>query len=375
MPSATFQPDWVSPPGETVGHILEERDWSFDDFSKAIEIDRANLEQLLNGTLAICDQVAEKLSQTLGATPEFWSTRESNYRASLLRLESQVQDADSVSWLRSFPFADMANHGWIRKTQKPAERLSECLRFFGVGDVDAWEEKYQKLTANVAFRTSATFDSKVPSVAAWLRKGELEASRIERREWSLCSFLASLPEIRNLTRESDPQKFIPKLIELCGASGLSVVVLPAPKGCKASGATRFVNKSHPVLMLSARHLSDDHFWFTFFHESGHLALHGHEQLFIEFDSSLNSKEEQEANSFAQDILIPTQYREEFLQLKRNTRQVARFARRIGISPGIVVGQLQHHGVFEQSRMNKIKRWFQWDGSRLVAKQRYPRNSS
>lgn len=369
MPSATFQPDWVSHPGETVDHILEERGWSYDEFSTAIEIDRASLEQLLNGTLAICEQVAEKLSRTLGATPEFWSTRESNYRASLLRLESQVEDAESVSWFRSFPFADMANHGWIRKTQKPAERLSECLRFFGVGDVDAWNEKYEKLTANVAFRTSETFDSKVPSVAAWLRKGELEASRIKRNEWNLSSFLSTLPEIRHLTREPDPEKFIPKLIELCGASGLSVVVLPTPKGCTVSGATRFLNKSHPVVMLSARHLSDDHFWFTFFHESGHLALHGHEKLFLEFDSSPNSKEEQEANSFAQDILIPANHREEFLQLKRNTRQVARFARMIGISPGIVVGQLQNQEVFEQSQMNRIKRRFQWEGSRLVAKQR------
>ena len=199
-----------------------------------------------------------------------------------------MQDTDSVSWFRAFPFADMANYGWLRKTQKPAERLSECLRFFGVGDVDAWNEKYEKLTTDVAFRASETFDSKIPSVAAWLRKGELEASKIRRNDWDLSSFLASLPVIRNLTREPDPQKFIPKLIELCADSGLSVVVLPTPRGCTVSGAARFVNQSHPILMLSARHLSDDHFWFTFFHESGHFALHGHDRLFLEFDSSPNS---------------------------------------------------------------------------------------
>jgi len=369
VPSLTFQPDWVSPPGETVGHILEERGLSLDEFSALIEFESCRLSQLLDGTLTICQDVAEKLAETLGATPEFWQARESNYRDAVERLQDQVSDADAVSWYRAFPFADMANFGWIRKTQKPAERLSECLRFFGVGDVESWNEKYEELTSNVAFRTSATFDSKIQAVAAWLRQGELEASRNSLHDWDADSFLASLPQIRKLTRESNPENFIPILSDVCAESGLAVVVLPTPKGCMASGATRFINNSQPVLMLSARHLSDDHFWFTFFHEAGHLVLHSQDTLFIEYDSSPNSKEEQQANAFAQDLLIPEQHREEFLQLKRNTRQVARFARKIGTSPGIVVGQLQHQGVFEKLHMNKAKKRYRWEGSRLVANKR------
>ena len=236
-------------------------------------------------------------------------------------------------------------------------------------DVASWNKKYQELTSNVAFRTSATFNSKVPAVAAWLRQGELEAASNNRKNWNADWFLASLPQVRKLTRESAPEKFIPLLTQLCAESGLSIVVLPTPKGCTASGATRFINRNHPVLMLSARHLSDDHFWFTFFHEAGHLVLHSQNRLFIEYDSSPDSKEELEANTFAQDLLIPDEHREEFLKLKRDVRQVARFARKIGISPGIVVGQLQHQEVLEKQYLNKAKKRFQWDGSRLVAKKR------
>ena len=370
MPSIPFQPDWISPPGETVGHILEERGLSHADFSASIEFESGRLNQLLDGSLSICEDIAEKLARTLGASPEFWRSRESNYRAAVKRLESQVSDADATAWFRAFPFADMAKFGWIRKTQKPAERLSECLRFFGVGDVESWNDKYGKLTANVAFRNSATFDSKIPAVAAWLRQGELESLE-SQNDWDSDLFRASLRQVRNLTRESDPEKFIPILKEACAESGLSVVVVPTPNGCTASGATRFINNSYPVLMLSARHLSDDHFWFTFFHEAGHLVLHSQDTLFIEYDSSPNSKDEQEANAFAKDLLIPKQHREEFLQLKRDTRQVARFARKIGVSPGIVVGQLQHEGVFDRLHLNRVKRRYQWAGTTLVAKKRQP----
>jgi len=369
MPNATFQPDWVSPPGETVAHILEERGLSVDEFSNAIAFAPSQIHQLLDGTLAICEDVAVQLAQSLGATPEFWCVREKNYREAVERLEAQVSDDETVAWCRSFPFADMANYGWIRRTQKQTERLSECMRFFGVGDVGSWNEKYRDLTANVAFRTSSTCDSRIPAVATWLRQGELEASQTDRGFWDADSFLALLPQIRKLTRESNPEKFVPFLINICAEAGLSVVVLPTPRGCTASGATRFVNNDHPVSMLSGRHLSDDHFWFTFFHEAGHLVLHSHDRLFIEYDSSPDSDEEHEANAFAQDRLIPEDHREEFLKLKRDTRQVARFAKKIGISPGIVVGQLQHQGILEKHHLNKTKKRYQWDGTRLVAKAR------
>ena len=79
-----------------------------------------------------------------------------------------------------------------------------------------------------------------------------------------------------------------------------------------------------MILLSFRYLSDDHFWFTFFHEAGHLVLHGDRCIFLEGDDTLNTEEEAEANAFAANILIPPEYQAEMLRLPLNGREVMRF---------------------------------------------------
>ena len=44
-----------------------------------------------------------------------------------------------------------------------------------------------------------------------------------------------------------------------------------------------------MIILSFRYLSDDHFWFTFFHEIGHLLLHKEDLTFIDGEELISSK--------------------------------------------------------------------------------------
>jgi Zn-dependent peptidase ImmA (M78 family) len=112
-------------------------------------------------------------------------------------------------------------------------------------------------------------------------------------------------------------------------------------------------------MLSFRYLSDDHFWFSFFHEAGHLTLHNNKSIFLEGGDFCTGSEEDEANQFASQQLVPDEYQEEMRNLPVNMRAVVRFARKIGISPGIVVGQLQHLGIFTRRQLNDLKVKFKW----------------
>jgi Zn-dependent peptidase ImmA (M78 family) len=112
-------------------------------------------------------------------------------------------------------------------------------------------------------------------------------------------------------------------------------------------------------MLSFRYLSDDHFWFTFFHEAGHLLLHSQQSIFLESDDMAITLMEQEANNFAAETLVPGDLRAEMLRLRMNPRDIIRFAVQTGISPGIVVGQLQHHKKIAYSRFNRLKRRYKW----------------
>ena len=112
-------------------------------------------------------------------------------------------------------------------------------------------------------------------------------------------------------------------------------------------------------MLSFRYLSDDHFWFTFFHEAAHLILHREKYIFLEGDDRLSSDEEEEANKFAADTLIPPEFQAEMMSLPAETRAVMRFARKVGVSRGIVVGQLQHRGLLRRNQLNNLKHRYTW----------------
>ncbi len=162
-----------------------------------------------------------------------------------------------------------------------------------------------------------------------------------------------------LTRKRDPKLFIPELKRRCAECGVAVVIVRAPTGCRASGATRFLSRDKALLLLSFRYLSDDHFWFTFFHEAGHLLLHGKSALFLEGPNMLSTKEEEEASGFAARTLIPSEFRPGLLDLGVDGRQVIRFARLVGVSPGVVVGQLQYLRRLSPRQLNNLKTRFRW----------------
>ncbi len=354
-----FQPDWVSPPGETIAEILEQRNLSPTTFAERIGRTSEEIQGLIRGDEKITIETARKLESVLGASVAFWMIRESQYRDDQTRLASYIVSDAGDRWLAGLPLTDMVKFGWIKPVRRATGVLAECLRFFDVPNVQAWREKYNGMLRQAAFKTSRSFQANPGATAAWLRQAEIEAASINCKPWNAECFKNILIEIRTLSRKKAPSVFIPELTNRCAKCGVAVVILRAPAGCRASGATRFISPDKALLLLSFRYLSDDHFWFTFFHEAGHLLLHNKKALFLEDDDTALTKEEEEANEFAADVLIPQKFKEPLLNLPVNGFEVIRFAKLVGVSPGIIVGQLQHYGRFTHRQLNNLKRRFVW----------------
>lgn len=352
--SLNFQPDWTSAPGNTILSILRDRSISEAEFAEQIGQSTRFAQDLLEGRTTITLGIARKLESALGASIEFWMARDYQFRR-------DISNADEVmdQWIRELPVGDMIRFGWLNPAPRPSEEISSCLSFFGVSNIDEWKRTYEDLSTMAVFRKSDAFESRPASVAAWLRRGVIESQSIECAKWDASIFKDCLSQIRPLTRLKDPSRFIPALKIVCANAGVAVTVVRAPAGCPASGATRFLSSDKALLQLSFRYLTDDHFWFTFFHEAGHLLLHGKKGFFLEGRDLSSNDEEIEANEFAERILIPLDYRQELLDLRANSRDILRFARRINVSPGIVAGQLQHHRKIRPNQMNRLKRRYNW----------------
>lgn len=366
--SDTFLPNWASPPGETIADILDGMNLSLVEFSDQIGCSESQTNALLQGKLSLTRELAIQLEYTLGASTEFWLNREIQYREDVSRLRGELSSQEDEDWLKELPLKDMTAFGWLRPATQTSARVAECLRFFDVPNVAAWRETYNNILETAAFRTSNSFEPQSGAVAAWLRWGAIESTSFNCQTWNRDRFEKALQNIRTLTRKRDPNNFIPELQKICAECGVAVVIARTPTGCRTSGATLFLSPSKALMLLSFRYLSDDHFWFTFFHEAGHLLLHEKDRIFLEDMETNPTQEEQEANEFAAHTLVPENFQSELAQLRLDGREVMRFARTVGVSPGVIVGQLQHYGLITRKQLNNLKTRFSWTESVIPGKQ-------
>jgi len=353
-----FQPTWVSPPGETILDILSDREISPECLAKNVGYDLNYIENLFNGKQEISEQLAHKLAETIGPDAEFWLTRERQYRDDVSRIYRNTTRTED-NWLDELPVKSMQAFGWISKTDSKSKKVIDCLDYFGIADISAWKDVSAEFVSETRFRTSPTFNQEVGATAAWVRFGETKASKILCKLWNKNLLISSLENIKALTHIAEPKLFIPALKNILNDCGVALVISKTPEGCPASGMAKFLSEDKALIMLSFRYLSDDHFWFSLFHEVGHLILHGRKSTFVDGDGFECTKEEREANDFSALTLIPENFRKNMRAHSTNYRSIIKFAKAVGISPGIVVGQMQHCGILKANHMNKLKIRYSW----------------
>jgi HTH-type transcriptional regulator / antitoxin HigA len=356
----SFMPLWASPPGRTIRTRLSELGLEAPEFARRLGTSAEIANGLLDGKETITVELARELSHLIGASVEFWIARDCQYRDDLIRVETDL-------WLKDLPVREMTKLGWIDEQPDWASRVSECLSFFGVEDLESWRSTFEPMISGSLMRISATVPTKRLAVAAWLHQAMREAEAVHPAPWNASVVMEILDAIKRLTRHKDPRTFLPKLQNLLATAGVSLVVLRTLPGCPASGAARFLSSDHAMIVVSGRFLSDDQFWFTVVHEIGHLLLHGSEQAILDApysDDRDESQEERDANQFAADALLPASVRSHIPMGKLNQRDVISISLEAGVSPGIVVGQLQFEQRIDRDRMNRLKRRYKWNGSSL-----------
>lgn len=351
-----FTPDWISPPGDTISDILEERDWTQEDFAKRMGNSTKHISQLINGKATITQETALKLERVIGGTAGFWLNREIQYRENLHRLGESQKLENWVDWLDDLPVKELMNSGNIEKVRlsknnKP-DVVNNMLRFFGVASPEEWRTHYKDMA--VSFR-SAKREHDIGAVSAWLRLGEIEAERADISAYDAPKFKRALKEIRKLTIKTQSD-YREEMQRFCHDAGVSLIFVPAIPGAHVSGVARWLNPHKPIIQLSLYGKTNDKFWFSFFHEAVHILKHGKDAVFLDdsLDTNNNfSSEEIEANKLASEILIPSKYSKNLPELNSKSA-VKQFSSMIAIHPGIVVGRLQYEGFIKQSWMNELK---------------------
>jgi addiction module HigA family antidote len=352
-----YFPDYITPPGETLLETLEALGMTQVELAERTGRPTKTISEIINAKTAITTETALQFEKVLGVPARFWINLERNYQEWQAREEERNALEPYLPWMDQFPVRDMARLGWIGLFEDPIRQLIELLRFFGIASPAHWEPLYAG--GNIAYRQSAAFNADPGVVSVWLRKGEIDAQHMECAPYDAARFRAALGEIRTLTT-SGPDVFVPAMQRLCTKAGVAVVFVHELPRLGTSGVTRWISSEKALIQLSLRYKTDDQLWFTFFHEAGHILLHGRKDIFLEGGNGQGLKEEQ-ASRFAADILIPPfAYRQFNLRTGHiSAAEVIKFANEIGIAPGIVVGRLQHEKRLEISHLNGLKQHLTW----------------
>jgi len=337
------------PPGATLLEYLVNWNMTQKELSLRLGISTKHVNEIIKGKSPITNETAFKLESVLGLPASFWIGLEASYQEAITRLNIITKNEEEENIARSINYAEIAKLGWVAKTRAIQTKIENLRAFFGIASL----EYIPKLIPG-AFRKSSIYESSDLALATWLRKGELIAQEIQTEKYLKSKIKKAIPKIKKLTMKRS-EEFFSNLISLCADCGIALALVPHISKTHANGAIKWINSEKVILQLSFKGAYADIFWFSLFHELGHIYYeHNKKETLIE-NLDPNSRIEDEADAFARDMLISDKDYKRFISSGLITESgITIFADEIGIHPGIVVGRLMHDEIIDYSQFAEIR---------------------
>ena len=332
------------PPGATIREQLENRGMTQKEFALRMGLSEKHISHLINGQVELTQDVALRLESVLGVPASFWNNLESIYREKLTRVIEEQELERDVELASAFPYPKMAAFGWVTAASKAEEKALNLRRFFEVAKLALLDGLR---IPGIAYRRTGTNETSDYSLAAWAQKARIEARQYKTAAINISKLKQEIPRIREMTVKN-PDVFCKELTTLFARCGIALVFLPHIGGSFLHGAT-FYDGNRIIMGLTVRGRDADKFWFSLFHEMCHI-IRGHISA-----SQTNMEQEDEADAFARDVLIPLEQYRVFISANCFSKDcIVAFAHKIGIAPGIVLGRLQKENFVPYNRFNELK---------------------
>ncbi len=342
----------VFPPGEFIRDELEARDWTQADLAAIMNRPVQAINEIVSGKKAITPETAVGLSQAFGTTPELWLNLEVGYRLSLV--DSGDDTVARKAKIYNFaPVSDMIKRGWLDENLSIDDLEKKLTSFFQVQSLD------EAPSFSFAARKTTSYQKQTPGEWAWIFRAVHLASSLKVRPFSRAHFPEMLSQLKNLASNPEDIRHAPRVL---ASAGIRFVIVEHLPGSRMDGAAFWFSDKEPVIAISLRFDRIDWFWFTLGHELGHIDQGP--DAFVDTDLTTDtggerSDAERLADDFASALTIPPDELSDFITRTKplfSKKRIAGFAARIGVHPGIVIGQLQYlkHIPYSHSREMLVK---------------------
>jgi HTH-type transcriptional regulator / antitoxin HigA len=342
-------PAEVFPPGDFIRDELEARGWTQGDLAQIMGRPLQAVNELISGKKQITPETALGLAKAFGDDDAlYWLNLENVYRL------SRAKPADEAVGRRGtlyslFPVRELIKRGWIESSENLDVIEHRVCRFYHIKSVG---ERPQFPHAAKA----SQYDERTPLQWAWLYRASQLAKAVDVQPCSEPKIRAAITKLRNLLIAPEEIRQVPQIL---ADAGIRFVIVEFLLGAKIDGAA-FWQDGIPVIALSLRFDRVNNFWFVLRHEIEHILRKDGLSVDLELQESLQRKdelppEEIRANAAAGEFLVPKQELDSFITRVRplySEQRILLFAKRIGVHPGLVVGQLQFRDEIPYTHFHK-----------------------
>ena len=301
-----------------------------------------HVSTVLNGTKDISASFARKLDIALGAERGTWEKKQNEYDKYMAALEEEEGiTEEELSVLK--PLKDIIEFflktGVMHNHCGDSEKVLQLRKILCVNDLTA----IPKITYNAAYRAQVNTSTNVdPYVLfAWQRLCEIETEKIAvNGSFDSAKLKNSLPYIKRVMFTSDANDMVNQLKNIFSECGIAFEVVHHFRGAPVQGFIKETNNGKVILCLTIRGKKADRFWFSLFHEVGHL-LNGDLSIrFVDFET-VKSENEHKADMFARNILIAPDRYKAFIASGRFRKldEIKQFSAEVGVPYWITIGRL------------------------------------
>lgn len=340
-------------PGYYLREIVEDMGISQEEFAKRLGTTPKTLSVLLNGGQRLTADIALRLAKMLGTSSQYWLNLQSAFDAVVAEASAAEELEQEKVVLKTLGYSYFREHfGLPGLARKVGEQVEQVRRLLRVGSLTVLRQP--DLATSFRGKGATTEEKTVIRANAMVQIAANEALEVDAPKYSRGLFEEAVSFA--LTQTSNHGGFLGAVGERFREAGVILVILPNLKGSNTNGATKRVN-GRVMLMVSDRGQSADAFWFTLFHEIGHI-------MAGDFGVSLKGDEgaaEEAADAYARDALVDPEAYERFVSKECFTKSaVLEFAQSIERDPGIVLGRLQNDGYvgYNDARLAPLRTRYQ-----------------
>ena len=335
----------LSCPGDTIIDTLEAIGMSQTELAERLGRTPKYLTDLVKGKAHITSEVAQGLERVLGVPAEGWLNLERKYQDEQMKIKALRFGQECIAWVEKFPLPFLKKKGIIPNTRKKEEMVEPLLSFFRVASPREHSQIYNQKSG--AFKIELRHTTESEAISVWLRLGELDADSISLSAFDKKKLKSSIPDMQDISFRMD-SIWMNELHDVCASCGVALSYTPCISKAPIYGAARWIkNNSVPLIQVTDRGKDMNKFWFSFYHELGHIILHGKKDIFIdgltEDELKQDEEKETEADVFAAKTLLNGNYRrklESMLKSQVTTSYIKKLSQKWHVHPSILVSQLQ-----------------------------------